>query len=164
LKLLSFPIHAVCALFVVSEVIGCDSPTEPSSRSVLLDRHVVADVFGNHDGVASSDELLALDDFFRTNGEAWCVSSLAEGLWNSNEASADQVKACFIAMATRPYPSEQALRQAYAGINIRTPYVSIAVLHNNSFLNENIQFQLTKFFRSPGSGISSAHWDILTVK
>ena len=164
MKSSSFSVHAAYAFLVISAAIGCDSPTESPSRSLLLDRQVVADVFGNHDGVTSSDELQALDNFFEANTEAWCVSSLSEQLWNSDEASADKVKACFVAMATRPYPSEQALRQAYEGINIRTPYVSIVVLHNNNFVNENIQFQVTKFFRSPGPGISSAHWDVLTVK
>lgn len=154
----SFLVQAAFMLLVIGAAIGCDYPPESPSNSSLLDRQAVADIFGNHDGVATPDELLALDDFFQANAEAWCVSSLSDQLRNSDEASADQAKACFLAIATRPYPSEQALRQAYKGINIKTPYVSIAVLQNNK------QLHVTKFFRSPGPGVSSAHWDLLTVE
>ncbi len=155
----SFSVYATYTLLTVTAIIGCESPTDSPSVSVPVDRQVVADIFGNHDGVASSDELLALDEFFKANPEAWCVSSLSQELWQSDEASADQMKACLAAMATRPYPGEQALRQAYEGVNIRTPYVSIVVISSN-----NNQLQVTKFFRSFGSGVSSAHWVILNLR
>lgn len=154
----SFSVQIACTLLVVSTLIGCDSPTESPSQPVPVDKQVAADVFGDHDGTASTAEMLALDDFFGQNDEGWSISMLSQELWKSNEATTDQVRTCFVSMTTRPYPSEQALRQDYEGINIRTPFVSIIVLRNKD------QLEITKFFRSPGPGISSARWEALIVK
>jgi hypothetical protein len=147
-----------CALLIINAAAGCSSPTDAPAGSVLLDRQIVADVFGDHNGVASTDELSALGAFFAVNHEAWAVSNLPERLWMSNETTPDEVKACFGAVAAHPYASEQSLRHTFEGINIKTPYVSVVVLSSGQ------QIHVTKLFRSPGPGISSARWDILNVK
>ena len=140
-------------LLIVCTSIVCNSPTQSHSNSVTPDRNVAADVFGNHDG---ADELSDLDSYFAANSEAWCVSGLRS--WYSNEVSAGEIISCIAGSATRPYPSERALRHDYEGVNIRRPFVSIAVLNAES------QIIVTKFFRSPGPRISSADWEVLEVK
>ena len=154
----SYLCQSACAFMMVGALIGCSSPTQPPSDAVPLDRQLVADVFGNHDGAATQDELRSIDEYFRTNIEAWCVSSISEALRESGEVSADQAKSCFAGIATRPFPDEQALRKAYESVNIKTPYVSIVVLRSDS------QLALVKFFRSPGPGISGANWNSLRIK
>ncbi len=137
---------------------SCKSPTESGAATVTLDRNAVADMFGNHDGVASSQEVTALDDYFSTNAEAWCITDLGQESWYSQEVDAAQVKSYVEGMATHPYASEEALRKAYDGMSIRTPFVSVSVLLRGD------PIAVTKFFRSPGPDISTAEWEELAVK
>jgi hypothetical protein len=125
--------------------------------SVPLARELVGDVFGDHNGTASTDELRALDEYFELNVEAWCISSYGGISSTAVEVSSEEARRCFSSLATRPYPSEQALRQAYAGINIRTPWVSIVVLRADG------QVWLMSFFRSPGPRVGSTWWQPLAI-
>ncbi len=149
-------------LFAVLTItlIACSSksPTESGSAEVTFDRNAVADLFGNDDGVASSQEVTALNDYFSANAEAWCITDLGQESWYSQEVDAARVKTYVEGMATHPYASEQALRKAYEGMSIRTPFVSVSVLLRGD------RIAVTKFFRSPGPNISTAEWEELAVK
>lgn len=148
---------AIAPLLIVTSM-ACNSPTQLQSDPVVLDKNVVADVFGNHDGATDPGELQFVDEYFALHSEAWCISAMGHDIWNTEVLSADQVKALFVSMATRPYPSELVLRQSYDGTNIRTPYVSVVVLQRS------VQIVITRLYRSPGAGIAAADWQELTVK
>jgi hypothetical protein len=137
---------------------GCTNPTQSDSGTVMLDRNTVADLFGNHDGVASSQEVTTLNEYFSANAEAWCITDLPEESWTSQEVTAGQVKSYVEGMATHPYSSEEALRRAYEGASIRTPFVSVSVLRPGSSI------AVTKFYRAPGPNISASEWEELSVK
>jgi hypothetical protein len=143
---------------IVATSIVCNSPTQTQINPVALDRNIVADVFGNHDGVTSADELQALENYFADNIEAWCISGLGQESWTTSVVTPDQVRKSFASISSQPYPSEPALRQACGGLNIRTPFVSIAVLQRGD------QILLTRFYRSPGTRISSAEWQRLPIQ
>ncbi len=149
----------IFALLMIT-LITCSSktPSGPVTTEVTFDRNAVADLFGNHDGVASTDEVTALDDYFSTNAEAWCITDLGQESWYSREVDAAQVKSYVEGMATHPYASEEALRKAYEGMSIKTPFVSVSVLRRGE------PIAVTKFFRSPGPNISTAEWEELAVK
>jgi hypothetical protein len=153
------PKAGLFALLTIT-LIACSSksPSGPGTTAVTFDRNAVADLFGNHDGVATSDEVTALNDYFSTNAEAWCITDLGQESWYSKEVDAAQVKSYVEGMATHPYSSEEALRKAYEGMSIKTPFVSVSVLLRGD------QIAVTKFFRSPGPNISTAEWEQLAVK
>lgn len=149
--------RSVVALLAFMFHLGCTSPTQPSGSEIAVDRNSVADLFGDHDGTASVDELAALDAYFAANAEAWCVGSFPLDDSASDRITAGEARSAFLKTTTKPFQSEVALGQAYEGVNIKTPYVSISVLH------EDRQIKLVKFYRSPGPGISVAAWDRMTV-
>ena len=68
--------RTVVAFLVLVFHFGCTSPTQPSGSEIAVDWNAVADLFGDHDGTASIDELAALEAYFTANAEAWCVGSL----------------------------------------------------------------------------------------
>jgi hypothetical protein len=174
-KLLS----GIVALFLIL-ISGCNdsnSPTQYQSNAVVLgqiivgnnfthyldfhvvvDKNVVADVFGNHDESATLDELDNLDDYFAAHSEAWCLGRLGQESRNSYYITPEYAKFNFSSQRAAPYPSEHALRQSLDGASIRTPFVSIVVLQKQE------QIILTKFFRSPGPGVGTAKWQRILVK
>jgi hypothetical protein len=149
--------RTVVTLLALFVHLGCTSPTQPSGSDISLDRDAVADVLGDHDGTASVDELAALDAYFAANTEAWCVGSFPLDDSASDRITAVGARSAFLRTTTKPFQSEVALRRAYEGVNIRTPYVSVSVLCQDR------QIKLVKFYRSPGPGISVAAWDRMTV-
>jgi hypothetical protein len=166
----SLVILGLCMLCVSGAGCSRTPPTAPEEQSSLvgdlvitiavvpLDSLVVADVFGDHDGVASADELKGLGDYFTAHRGAWCVCGLSQELWQATQASGDQVRQSVGAVATRPYPTEVELRSAYAGISIKTPWVSIVqITRARGYFG-------TRFMRSPGPGIATATWVDLQVK
>jgi hypothetical protein len=135
---------------------GCSSSTDVDAPSVVLDKNVVADAFGDHNGTATADEVKLVDDYFAANAEAWCLTGIPSAA--ATEVSADDVKRVFAQMATHPYHNENEFRAAYQGTSIKTPSVGVVVLRNG------MQIIVTKFFRSPGPAISTAQWESLAVK
>lgn len=160
MKLISLTSKCVSlALFVVVlSACSTKSPTESQPGQVALDKNTVADIFGNHDGVASSEEIAALDSYFSSNKEAWCLTDLGQESWYVSDVTAAQVRSYIASMATHPYPSEAGFRSAYQGENIRTPFVSVSVMRSDNGI------VLVEFLRAPGPGISDADWEELPVK
>jgi hypothetical protein len=144
----------VATLFVVSMV--CNGPTQEASITVSLEKTLVADMFGNHDGVATLDEVNAVDSYFAANAEAWCVTGIPT--WEATHVSPAEFKSSFAGVATHPYPSEQDLRAAFQSVSVKIPFVGIAVLQQRS------QLTLAQYFRSPGPGIAAAKWELITVQ
>jgi hypothetical protein len=149
-----------CMLIVVLSIVispGCNSLSDPDDAAVILDKGTVADMFGNHDGVASQEELAFVETYFATNSEAWCITHLPSVSTTRTGFTAEDVRTAVVSSQTTPYPSEQALRERYAGVSFRTPYISISVLRSG------VQISLAGYFRSPGPRLSEAVWEPILI-
>ncbi len=136
---------------------GCKTPSGPEPVLVPLQKDIVADfVFGNHDHSATTEELAAVDRYFESNAEAWCICGVGELSAEAGGVSPADVRELLAAGAVRIFPDEQSLRKAYEGISIRTPWVSVCVL------TADHQVFLTKLFRAPGANIATADWEELS--
>jgi hypothetical protein len=138
---------------------GCKSPSSPQElqNGLQLDRNTVADKFGDNNGVTTTQELQGVADYFASNDSAWCLQICPSQVSDATSISAQQVKDSFV-LQCHPYPSEQALRSAYEGIAIKTPWVSVMMLEQN-----NGQINAVSFYRSPGATFANANWSRLKI-
>ncbi len=133
----SLTLIATALLVFTIFITGCRSaPGEVSvAASVVVDESVIADVLGDCDGAASSDELAQLDSFFSQHSTGWFVGVFPLTLEESdrNEVSSDVVFVMFGRYRLYgPYESETDLRNAYKGVGIDTPYVGIYVIEKGA--------------------------------
>jgi len=154
------PSSRLCVLMLpMVFAFACKSTSSPLelSTGVPLDRNIVADKFGNDDSAASMEELQAVADYFALNDTAWCAQTCLPEVWTSTSISAEQVRASFM-LRTRPYPSEQALRNAFRGKIIETPWVSVMALQQT-----NNEVRAIACSRSPGPTFADAIWVRLKI-
>ena len=136
---------------------ACSDTGVEEEPKMILERTLVADMLGDHDGVASSQELIDLATYFGSNAEAWCITNCPAEYWSGTSIPATVVREKVLAMRTHAYPNEQALRAANAGTSIRTPYITISVVRQES------QIYLVRLFRSPGSKCAEVAWEEMTL-
>ena len=128
--------------------------------AVPVDKKIVADGFGDDDGIASEDELMYVEEYFNVNQEAWCLGGFPRGYWGQTQIPADIVINTFHAnlKIDGPYKSELALREAYEGLSIRTPYVGIYLL-----VLSNEEYKITRYFCS-GPEVSEGDWTPMEIE
>ena len=137
----------------IISIFSCDLLTEQKETKIYLEKHTIADGFGNHNGAASRDELDFINDYFKDNHVSWCIGAFPSRYWESNIMPADTVIWAFKLMKLiGPYVSEEELRKAFEGINIRIPFVGVYVVRQNQ------EYEIYKYFRAPGPNISIAEW------
>lgn len=160
MKISSWVTGLATVVTMALSLIACssNSPIQPESVTVTLDKNEVADLFGNNDGVTTSEELAKLEDYFSICPEAWCVTYLGNESWTADAVTPAEVKKDIESMATQPYSDGQLLRRAYIGKRLKTPYVAIAVLSYGD------RISVTNFFRVPGPNVSGGEWVRLDVK
>ena len=56
-------------------LINCESSTEPIAKGVIINREIVADCLGDHNGNTTKTELDSLNHYFLNNKQAWAVGS-----------------------------------------------------------------------------------------
>jgi len=119
---------------------------------------VVADAFGNHNGIASHGEVDSIVNYFAGNNVAWALGGFPTPYCDVNEIPInivlDQLRS---ARLSRPYANEKELRDAFKGCGVRTPWVGIY-----AFVSKP-QYSLKAFYRSPGGYFSDHHWTQMRV-
>jgi len=144
-------------ILFLSIFLSCDNSDNVEEATVSFNSETVADIFGNKDGITSTQELLDLDQYFENNNEAWCISSCPGDYWFESDIPSEVLSEKLIIFQGSPYPSEDSLRQANGGKSIRTPYITISVLKSES------QIILYKIYRSPGPRFGEATWTRLRI-
>ena len=136
----------------------CNSPASPEQEiTALLDKDVVADKFGDNNGLVTPQELHAVDEYFVTNDSAWCHQGCTLQDSSASSISAQQVRNSFM-LACRFYPSEQAFRTALQGEGVKSVWVSIMVLRQYG-----TQIYASSFYRSHGGYFTSNQWTKLAI-
>ena len=146
------------SLFFV--IIGCEKSFDPIGEVNPIDINIVADGFGDHDGITSESEIEFISEYFTNHQQAWAIGSIAANYRDENVKSipADTViKTLSYTALIGPYTSESDLRDELSGLSIKTPFVGIYVLTRNG------QCCIIKFFRAPGPRISDQIWDELQI-
>jgi hypothetical protein len=145
------------AILLGSLFFACNVLDDFGDPVVSLDRTIVADMFGNHDGVATAQELTDLNEYFASNPEGWCITHCPAEYLSEMEIQAKVVREQVLNMHCHPYPSEQALRSANVGVNIKTPRITISVLRGGT------QIVLWRLYRSPGPHFAEVAWELMAV-
>ena len=105
------------------------NPVSYELEDIFIDKRMVADAFGNHDGTASEDELNFIDNYFKSNLEAW-----ADGVWlgknlDKNEISLSEV-INLIKRLEGPFKSEVELREHHKLPEGVTPKVTTVLINS----------------------------------
>ena len=134
--------------------INCETSTEPVTEGLPVNRKLVADCLGDHDGITTSTELETLNQYFVSNEEAWVVGSGLNQF--EDEIPSDILQKNFL-IDPPLFRNETELREHYKDVNIRTPFVGIYVLESHK------QILVIKIFRAPGPNISNSVWKELQI-
>lgn len=149
-KIISFLI----LLFLVT---CCDVTENGEEPLAYVEISVLADGFGNHDGIAQDEEITSIIDFFNTHDEAWGVSGISLPYRDTtvNEIPVEELpKMVGSAEILGPYYSEEAFIDHFENIKIQTPWIGIYV-----FETKNEKYYISRFFRSPGTKVGdNSYW------
>jgi hypothetical protein len=145
------------SLFIFSStlLINCKSSTELIAKGVSIDRKIVTDCLGDHDGITTQTELDSLNHYFLFNEKAWAVGL---GLTRFGDyIPSDSLRERFLILGPL-FKNETELRNFYKGVVIKTPFVGIYVLESNK------DIMVVKLFRAPGPNIYSGIWQEVKIK
>lgn len=134
----------------------CDDSTNLIEEEVQVEisTEYLADQLGDENEDASSDELNYIDQYFQLNNEMWLITNCL-GM-EGETVNSETVKKYFLPQS-KPYPSEENLRNENVGISIKTPLIGITVLQRTNSLI------ITKTYRSPGPNFASSDWTKLKI-
>ncbi len=115
----------------------------------------LAEQLGNKDGTASANELNSIEEFFNKHTEMWLMTN---GICTDCESvKSDTLRERFLP-TSEPFESEQKLRDAYAGLSLKIPWVGVSKLvRSNSIF-------ILKFYRAPGPDFSNSVWEEIKIK
>jgi hypothetical protein len=157
-RLKDFPLSAI--LFILPFFLfSCEKSFEPIPEVAYISKEVVADAFGNHDGITTRDELDFVDQYFKTNDDAWCVGVCYDRYWynDQNTIGCNELVEMFGFMkCIGPYGSEEKLRESFPGT--RTPFVGIYTLKHT------YKYRIYRFFRASGPRVSTDSWIELIIQ
>jgi len=142
-------------IFVIISFISCENNTESEELvTVEISLEKLSDQLGDKDGTASVEELQFVEKYFQTNNEMWIITNCMN---ESNETvKADVVKNSFSIQST-PFSSEAKLRNENEGASIRTPFIGITLIEQNSVI------EIVRTFRSHGANFASDSWDEIKI-
>lgn len=125
-------------------------------NSVTIDKFIFADEMGNEDGSASIDELNAVSEYFLNNSLAYFLL----GSLNDYDAplAGSGVISGFNIMSDL-YSSETQMREAFDGVGIKTPWVTISL----AILVDG-EITITHIYRAPGPNVSEGNWERVEVE
>ncbi|MCK4352295.1 hypothetical protein KAW65_02690 [candidate division WOR-3 bacterium] len=138
---------------IIFLLVGCNKLNHQYKVTIPVNKEIVADGVGDHNGIASEDELKFIEEYFNSDPEAWCMGYFPLSYAGKTQIPADTVLWAFKQNSLAgPYKSETELREAFKGVNIRTPCVGVYVL----ILDE--ECEITHLFRAPGPQFSKSEW------
>jgi hypothetical protein len=149
------PVLLIVYILFKQALINCESSTEPIAKGVSIDRKIVADCLGEHDGITTQAELETLNQFFSINDKAWAVGSGFNR--PGNEIPSDTLQKHFLIFPPL-FRNEIELRDNYKGVVIKTPFVGIYVLESNK------DIMVVKLFIAPGPNVYSGVWQEVQIK
>ena len=150
----------IAILFIIPLICFCDKSTNPATVIAEIDISIIADGFGNHDGVSSDFELADIVEHFNNYSEAWAIGAIMTKYRDPSVEhilSDDLISMIQSAALNGPYYDEKHLRDQLEGMSIRTPRVGIYVIR----YDENCV--IVRFFRAPGARIGEQEWTELTI-
>jgi len=121
-------------------------------EGVYIDKELVADGIGNYDGVASKTELDEIDNYFKSNIEAWgLVGGFPETYLNKNEIPISEVINELNKRLYGPFKSEAELRNFMGGTFIRWYQFRFGIFVFVSENNKSNQYRLKYIFKCFGA-------------
>ena len=140
--------------------------SEIELQDIFIEKTLIADGFGNQDGTASQDELNIIDNYFKSNFEAWGLGGFPWDYRDKNEIPILEVMdALKNVKLDGPYKNEAELRKNYEGIGIRkvtTALLGIYVFDSGDYKSE--QYRLKYFYKCGGGYISEHKFIPMVVK
>ncbi len=156
----SLTLIATVLAVVMLSILGCESTPHSTAQGVAVDESVIADVLGDCDGAASSDELTQLDSFFSQHSTGWFMG-VFPFTWeerDKSEVSAEALGELFGRYRLYgPHESETDLRNAYQGVGIDTPYVGIYVIEKDA------GYTIKHLYRSGGDHVYDGEWKEIEI-
>ena len=136
-------------LLLLIFILNCGGDT----AEMLVSKEVLADGFGNHDGEASEDEITFIDDYFKTNREAWTFTVFSSDYYTKDEIPFSVVMEIITNHNLRhPLPSQDEFLNVHEGMSILTPYISIFNFTPDSKISN--MFKINNFYKAPGGSFS----------
>jgi hypothetical protein len=158
----SLTLIATLLVVVTLFILGCKPVPHSTAESVAVDESVIADVLGDCDGTASSDELGQLESFFSQHSTGWFVGVFPL-TWedrDSDEVSADGVRNLFGRYRLYgPYESENELRNDHqvVAMAVNTPYLGIYVIE------KDVSYSITHLYRAVGDHVYDGAWKEIAI-
>jgi len=108
---------SICLLVFVA---GCELINGSSKGLLPVERDIIADGFGNCDGLATEDELRSLDEHFRSYSEAWALGGFPTSYLGKTQIPASEVlnelkRTCLVG----PFKSKEEMKKYFDGMGIR---------------------------------------------
>ena len=145
--------------FISFNLFYCKSPAEPENVIVYVEKESIADGLGDHDGIASEEELEFVDNYFIENPEAWCIGKFPMKYKNSKAVPADTVLNSFVnSNLWGPYENAYELRRTFVSIDFTTGDVGVYVIRFTD------KYFINKFYYSPGPRISLSTWTNILIQ
>ncbi len=137
-------------------LVSCKNTVAPADENIQVEisSELLADQLGDKNGKASVSEMNFVEDFFNNHNEMWlltnCICTECESV------KSNMVKEKFFAQS-QPFASTEELRNSFAGLSIKTPWVGVAKLgRRNSIF-------ILKVYRAPGPNFSSSGWEEIRI-
>ena len=132
------------------------NPVNYEIKDIFVDRELIADGFGDHNGVASKTELDEIDNYFKSNIEAYSLGVFPGDYQDKNEIPHSVIiDRLFAPIFDGPYKSEDELRKHYEGKAIKIINVGIYVFTKDVIPE---QYRITRFYKAPGANVSGGEW------
>ena len=143
-----------CPLFLFSFCQKDINTPSVSDQWARVSVNKMADDFGNKDNTITPDELELVDNYFRTNKQAWFITIRFQT--EDDIITAENITNNFVP-TSHPYKSFAELKNAYKGINIKTPVVGICCI-----IKEN-DFYVAHVYHCPGPSVDKGPWEKLCI-
>ena len=130
----------------------CKNPVSYKLEGIYIDRELLADGFGYHDGTVSKTEVDDIDNYFKSNNEAWgLVGGFPESYLNKNEIPISEVINELNKGILGPFKSENELRNFMGGTLIRWYQFRFGIYVFTSENHKPNQYRLKYTFKCIGA-------------
>ena len=127
------------------------NPVSYELEGIYIDRELLADGFGYHDGTVSKTEVDDIDNYFKSNNEAWgLVGGFPESYLNKNEIPLSEVINILNGGLHGPFKSEAELRSFMEGTLIHWYKHQFGIYVFVSENHKSNQYRLKYTFRCNG--------------
>jgi hypothetical protein len=131
-------------------IYNCDrNPLKSELEDIFIDKTLIADAFGYYDGVASETELNEIDNYFKSNPEAWGLGKFPDTYYNKNELQLSEAINALKGGLAGPFKNETELRKYKEELLASwANWLGIYVFDSGN--NKSEQYRLKYYFKASG--------------